>query len=718
MASSISFNQEQRVFLLSMSQSFYAIRIAGDGQIMHLASGPGTLEPGSWTHLADYEYEPVWDDQCGSQEYPAFGDINYHDVAIKVTFGAIRDLRLRYRQHEITANQETLLIHLQDLSGALRVTLGYRVTQGHDVIEKWVRLENCSQEEATINSLAFGALYFPSAQWELTHAAGHWLREFVSARKTLHQGTFRLDQRGLNTGHSSTPAFLLNEPGEATEETGTVWFGALAYSGNWNMRFDLLPKGALRIFAGYEPDDFEIRLAPGDSHQTPSFLHGCSTAGRGGASRQLHRFVRDRILPGNIEATCRPVLYNSWEATAFDVNEEGQIRLARLAAGLGVELFCLDDGWFGDRTDDTKGLGDWFPRPSAFPRGLAPLAQEVKGLGMKFGLWVEPEMVNPDSDLYRAHPDWVLHFPGRPRTLSRNQLVLDFGRPEVLEYLFEALDRLVRENGVDFFKWDMNRYATEPGSVIGQAIWYTHVSRLYELIDRLRQRHPHLEIQSCSGGGGRVDLGIMGRTDQVWTSDNTDAHDRLLIQEGFSQFYPPRTMEAWVTPSPNHQTGRTSSLDLRFDVAMRGALGLGLALDRLTSAERDYCRRKIAFYKNIRSVVQHGDLYRIGHSPERTGLSIWLFVSKSQRQAVYSFVRLTHAQGHHSGPVRLRGLIPNLMYTIYDDRGNGLSSFSGAQLMFLGLSGDCRNGGLGNAESSRTLFLNAVNSTKLIENNL
>jgi alpha-galactosidase len=324
---------------------------------------------------------------------------------------------------------------------------------------------------------------------------------------------------------------------------------------------------------------------------------------------------------------------------------------------------------------------------------------------MKFGLWVEPEMVNPDSDLYRAHPDWILHFPGRPRTQIRNQHILDFGRPEVIDYIFDSLDRLVRENDVDFFKWDMNRYATEPGSVAGLAIWQTHVRGLYGLMDRLRVNHPLLSIQSCSGGGGRADLGILARTDQVWTSDNTDPHDRALIQEGFSLFYPPRTMEAWVTHEKSHQTGRLSSLDLRFDVAMRGSLGLGLALDQLSLLELEACRRKIVFYKLIRPVVQNGILYRLAELSEGSGLSIWLSVSQGRQEAVYSFVRLQHPQGHHMAPVRLRGLDEETTYAVIDEFGVEKGRFYGAQLMFLGLPGDGENGGLGETVRSRTLLL-------------
>ena len=401
-------------------------------------------------------------------------------------------------------------------------------------------------------------------------------------------------------------------PARPGRRAASVYFGALAYSGSWRITAEHLPNGDVRIHGGYNPVDFRLELEPGQRHVTPAWVCGVSADGWGGASRRLHAFARRRVLPrapGWAEE--RPILYNSWEATYFDLSYAGQVELARKAAAIGVEMFCVDDGWFGARRSDTAGLGDWMVSPEVFPDGLDPLIDEVHRLGMRFGIWVEPEMVNPDSDLYRQHPDWVLHFPGRPRTEVRTQLILDFGRPEVVRAIHDALDHLLSRHAIDFIKWDMNRNVTEPGSAAGKAIWRQHTEAVYSIMDRLRRQHPHLSIESCSGGGGRIDLGILARTDQFWTSDNTDAFDRIRIQEGCSLAYPAMAMEAWVTDVPNHQTGRISPLSLRFDVAMRGALGIGANLNRLSQAELDECARYIAFYKRIRPVVQQGDLYRL-----------------------------------------------------------------------------------------------------------
>jgi len=328
---------------------------------------------------------------------------------------------------------------------------------------------------------------------------------------------------------------------------------------------------------------------------------------------------------------------------------------------------------------------------------------------MKFGLWIEPEMVNPDSDLYRAHPDWVLHQPGRARRESRNQLILDFGRPEVVAYLMDALDRLVQDAGVDFFKWDMNRYVMDTGSAAGRGIWRAHVEALYGIMDRLRERHPHLEIQSCSGGGGRIDFGVLARCDQAWTSDNTDAHDRTRIQDGFSLAYPARAMECWVTHEKNHQTGRIASLDLRFDAAMRGALGIGTPLDRLSGDELAAYRRKIAFHKRIRPVVQEGDLYRLA-AAAREGVSTWLFAAPDRSAAVYSTIVLEHLPGVYRAPTVLRGLDADSIYRVIDDSEREVGRYSGFQLMTLGLPGDTASGGMGCAIRSRTVLLEKIES--------
>lgn len=715
----IHYNPDTRTFNLLTAHSYYAFRIEADGRARHLGWGSrprGATEADLTTgHYANGYYPVIWSFYTEFQpdEVLTFGDTATQQETLKVSFPAaatdtaprpIRDLRLRYAGHEIVEDaapglspahqlpvlnmspRRTLRLRLADPVQPFAVVACYRLTPEHDIIERWLEIENNGPQTVEIETCNFAGLHLPNGAAELTAVHGGWSREFQATRETLPVGTRFHESRALQTGHTAGPFFMINRPGQAWEESGEVYFGALVYSGAWRISYERLPSRQVRVHAGYNPSDFELRLGPGERHVTPALLCGLSPDGWGGASRRLHAYARERLAPRSTQAPPRrPVLYNSWEATYFNISYDNQAELARKAAAIGVELFCLDDGWFGARSGDAAGLGDWTVRREAFPDGLEALVAEVHRLGMRFGLWVEPEMVNPDSDLYRAHPDWVLHFPGRPRTEARNQLILDFGRPEVVEHIFSVLDDLVGRYSVSFFKWDMNRYASEPGSVAGKAIWRKHTEGAYRIMDRLRRRHPGLDIQSCSGGGGRIDLGILGRVDQVWTSDNTDAFDRLHIQEGFSLAYPARAMEAWVTNVPNDMTGRSSPLSLRFDVAMRGVLGIGSSLNRLSDDELAQYAAYISFYKRIRHVVQEGALYRLQRLEEGYGSSVIEYVLPDGSEAVYSVALERFEHGSYRPAAALRGLVPGAMYGVEDVRGREVYRLSGYELMTTGM---------------------------------
>lgn len=738
----IHFIPATKTFNLILASSVYAFQVDGEGRLVHLAWAPRPAGAADNDVIDGHNgFETAnsvasFERQTQRDEFLTFGDITYHEVSLKASFASlpgvpaahealhlpIRDVRLRYASHEVvtdaqpglapthgqptsdSAPRETLRVLLRDPVQPFAVTLCYRLTPEHDILERWCELENSGQEAVTIEALSFGVLHLPRGATELTSVSGIWAREFTTQRERLPVGIRVIEQRGLQTGHFTNPFFLANRPGQAWEESGLVYFGALAFSGSWRITAEHLPSGDVRIHGGYNPFDFRLELAPGQRHVTPAWVCGVVGDGWGGASRRLHAFTRRRVLPrapGWAEE--RPILYNSWEATYFDLSFDGQTELARKAAAIGVEMFCVDDGWFGARRNDLAGLGDWVVSPQVFPDGLDPLIDVVHGLGMRFGIWVEPEMINPDSDLYRQHPDWVLHFPGRPRSEARSQLILDFGRPEVVTHIYDALDRLLSQHAIDFFKWDMNRNVSEPGSAAGQAIWYRHAEAVYGIMDRLRRAHPHLFIESCSGGGARIDLGILARTDQFWTSDNTDAFDRIRIQEGCSLVYPAMAMEAWVTDVPNHQTGRTSPLSLRFDVAMRGALGIGANLNRLSQAELDECASFIAFYKGIRRVVQQGDLYRLERL-EENGASVVQYVTPDRREAVYSVTIREHQIDQHRPPAVLRGLHPSAIYSAVDRHGQEVYRASGFELMTQGILNDAGKG----FGYSRTLHLRQV----------
>lgn len=732
-----------RTFNLVGERSVYACRVDGTGRLLHVGWAPrsgGGVAPVA-TGLLPSD-APPWagqDTQVAPDEILTFGDVTYHEVTLKVAFPTvigdggpdeaahtpIRDLRLRYAGHDIvtdaqpglapthgcptwnTASRETLRIRLEDPVHPFGVVLCLRLTPEHDLIERWMELENRAPDAVAVEQCFFGSVHLPAGPYDLTHCTGAWAAEFAAERCRLPVGQTVLESRTIHTSLAHSPFFLLNRCEQAWENSGTVYFGQLAYSGNWRLAFDHRPGGTIVVHGGYNPFDFDLTLRPGERHTTPAFIHGCSDDGWGGASRRMHAFIRDRVLPRPAtEDTLRPVLYNSWEATYFDVNPQGQVALARRAADMGVELFCVDDGWFGGRRFQDAGLGDWVVSPAVFPDGLQPLITEVRALGMRFGLWVEPEMVNPDSDLYRAHPDWVLHFPGRPRTLARDQLILDFGREEVVEYLFAALHALLETYEIAFLKWDMNRAATEPGSVAGKGIWRAHAAGVYALMDRLRRAHPHVTIESCSSGGGRIDAGILARTDQVWTSDNTDALDRVRIQEGYSLAFPARAMECWVTHEQNHQTGRRHSVDLRFDVAMRGALGIGADLNALDRRELETYASYIAFYKRIRPIVQTGDCYRLQRL-EEAGASIVQYVLPDAGEAVYSIVVVDRCVGQRLPPARLRGLDAAATYRATDREGTEIFQATGAELMAVGLPGNI-GGGWYVPGYSRTLHLQCV----------
>jgi alpha-galactosidase len=626
-------------------------------------------------------------------EYPGWGGLYYNEPALKVTLASgVRDLVLKYASYEI--HGDTLEISLKDIQYDLFVKLTYKVFPKEDVIRKQARIENHTPQVVTLESAQSGVWYVPPGEgYRLSYLTGRWAGETQPVQEPIHPGKKVLESRRGNTSAQLNPWFAIDEGGKAGQEQGRIWFGALGWSGNWRLVVeDTPPAHQVRVTGGYNDFDFSWPLKPGDSLSTPAYYGGFSSRGFGGASRLIHRLERDEILPDRAHPHVRLVLYNSWEATTFNVNQAGQKMLAEKAAKLGVELFVTDDGWFGKRNNDRAGLGDWYVNPQKFPHGLQPLISYVNSLGMDFGLWFEPEMVNPDSDLYRRHPDWVMNFPGRPRSEARHQLVLNMARDDVKEYIFGVLDKFLSENNIKYIKWDMNRHFSEPGwpevPVAEQKeIWVKYVWNVYEIMDRLHARHPNLEIEACSGGGGRVDLGVLERVNIVWTSDNTEALDRLGIQEGFSYAYTAKIMSAWVTDVPN-LNGRSTPLKFRFLVAMQGALGIGANLNKWTDEDSALATRMISIYKSIRETVQEGDLYRL-FSPRQGDLTANEYVSADGRQAV--FFAFLHSQQYlrPMPTIYLRGLDENATYRVTpldDELVEKQEALTGAYLMRHGLN--------------------------------
>jgi len=693
----IQFDQARKVWLITSPHSSYAMGVGPSGELQHLYwGGPITrMEdvPAAQEKKDISSFDPH--QMLENEEFPGWGGPRYYEPALKITRAdGDRDLVLHYMRHRLQGND--LEITLKDIRDDIEATLHYRLYPEVGIISRWAVVRNGTKQKITVESAQSATWYMPPGDgYRLSYLSGRWAAETQVNREPIHEGMKVLESRLGHTGHNLNPWFAI-DPGNAGEEHGRVWFGGLAWSGNWRISVEQTPYRQVRVTGGFNTFDFAYPLNPGESLETPEFYGGYSDHGFGGASRLLHTLELTDIQPGGLKARPRPVLYNSWEATTFNVTEAGQEALADKAAKLGVELFVIDDGWFGKRDNDRAGLGDWVVNPQKFPHGLQSLIKHVNGLGMDFGLWVEPEMVNPDSDLYRAHPDWVMNFPGRPRSELRNQLVLNLARDDVRDYIFNALDKLATEYNIRYFKWDMNRTFAEPGwpevaPDEEKTLWVKYVRNLYDIMSRLRAKHPNLEFESCSGGGGRIDLGIMRYVDEFWTSDNTEAFDRLRIQEGFTEAYAPKLMSAWVTDVPN-TNGRSTPLQFRFLVAMQGALGIGANLNKWTNQDNQIATRMIALDKRIRSTVQYGNLYRI-LSPRTNDTTANEYVSKDGSEALLFAFR--HSQEYDNPPpvIYLQGLDNHAVYRLESIDGKLLdkqSELSGAWLMQNGIHLDLK----------------------------
>ena len=680
---------EDRVLLLTTPTTSYSAYLGADDDIpIHTYWGP-RITPADAAYLATSTASRLVDEwpsfrsaANGHEEYPLDGRLQFGRAALSLEFAGVRSTEWSFAECLVHDDRQVELrfdVRQRDVS----VGLHYRLYDDSDVIDRWVTLRNDSIDDMVdVHRLDSAAWVLPEqARYRMSHLTGRWAAETRLSRTELGEGRFVLESRRGITSHYANPWFVIDD-GTATEEHGEVYSAALHWSGSWRLLAQRELDEPVQVLFGWGHEDFGPRpLEPGEQLESPVSSGLFTTGGFGTASRAWHAFALDHVLPRSGET--RPVLFNSWEATGFDVDEASQVELAREAAELGCELFVLDDGWFGQRVNDRTGLGDWTVNPSRFPNGLQPLISKVHALGMGFGLWVEPEMVNPDSDLYRAHPDWVYHFEGREPALMRHQLVLNLARLDVAHWVLGELDALLSANDIQFVKWDMNRPFTDTGwpaepSRQGR-IWFDHVTSVYAIIDALREKHPGVAFEACSGGGGRVDLGMMARTDQFWASDNTDALDRRYIQHGFSQVYPARTMSCWVTDLPTFINKRRVPLTYRFHVAMAGVLGVGGDLTEWTAEELEQARELIAQYKQIRPVVQHGLQYRLGE-PGRSASAVQ-YVTRDRRESVVLIYQEAQQYDSTPRPIRLQGLDPAVIYRI-----DNSAALTGAALMAHGLT--------------------------------
>jgi alpha-galactosidase len=697
-----SFNSATKVFRMDGGNVTYVFGVNSRGELQQLYWGgrlestdqvPQAVPMREWASFdSSYTNTP--------QEYAGWGAGLFVEPALKVTFAdGNRDLVLHYVSHTETA--DGLEVVLKDIKREVYVKLHYAIDPASGILARSATIENREAQPITIEQAAAAAWSLPAAHYTLNYLTGRWAGEWTLNQEELRPGERVIESRRGSTGHQANPWFAI-QAGEPSEEHGEVWFGALAWSGSWRITVEKDQLDAVRVTGGFNPFDFGYVLHPGQSLETPVFYGGYSAHGLGGASRLLHHFEIAHVLPhrmGTGEDAApkpRPVIYNSWEATEFNVNEAGQMALAEKAAALGVDRFVMDDGWFGQRKDDHAGLGDWYVNPQKFPHGLKPLIDKVHSLGMDFGLWVEPEMVNPDSDLYRKHPDWVLNFQGRPRSEQRNQLVLNLARPDVHDYVLGFLDKLLTENDIAFLKWDYNRNWSEPGwdqlpPDEQKEVYVAFTRSLYSILAELERRHPKVEIESCSGGGGRVDLGIMKYTDEVWPSDNTDPFDRLSQQYGFTYAYTPQIMMAWVTDSPHdleHQV-RITSIPYRMLSSMEGSLGIGANIAKWNDEEMATAKRLIAAYHQVQRTIVQGDLYRLISPLNGSEFSATQTVNHDKSQSVVFLYIHSTQEGRGFPILKLKGLDPGAEYTLTSIEGKAApqtpASASGAWWMNHGL---------------------------------
>lgn len=674
---------------LHNGQVSYLARVLEDGSLGHLHFGP-PLAPGrSYRHLGRRPFagfsnrvgEPV------AFECPTGGSGDFRVPALVVEpADGSTVLHLAYAGHRILpgkpalpglpatyveadAEAETVEILLRDAPSGIEVALLYTVFADLPVIARSATIRNRGEHPVRVRCAMSASLDLPDARWDLVTLDGTWSRERHVATRALAPGRQSVgSQRGASS-HEHNPFVVLRRP-ETTEDHGEAYGFSLVYSGNFRAEAEVDAFATTRVRIGIEPDGFAWTLAAGEELATPEAVLVYAADGLGELSAAYHQLYRERLARGTWRDRLRPVLLNSWEGTYFDFTEDSLVEMATAARELGVELFVLDDGWFGERDDDTSSLGDWTVDRRKLPGGLEAVARRVRDLGLEFGLWIEPEMVNPRSRLFEEHPEWAIGVPGRPRTESRSQLVLDMSRPEVVDHLFGVLRDVLASAPISYVKWDMNRSLTEPYSAAlppdrqGE-FFHRHILGVYELHDRLTRAFPDVLFESCASGGGRFDPGILAYAPQGWTSDDTDALERLRIQWGTSLVYPLSSMGAHVAAVPNHQVGRVTPLQTRAAVAFFGVFGYELDPRTLTSAERAAIVDQVAFYKEHRDVLQRGRFHRLRGPFEGGGNEVaWMSVADDARHAVVGWYRILNVPEPGPDRIRLRGLDPGLLYRV------------------------------------------------------
>ena len=705
----IILDQENRVFTLHTQNTTYQMKADRHSILLHTYYGP-RLRGGDLSCLiqyADRGFSPnpneAGDERDYSldtlpQEYSScgVGDFRLPSVEFEPEDGS-RLADLRYEGCELRRGKygleglpafwggdewETLVIRMRDAAAKMLVELYYGVLEERDLITRAVRVVNQGTGTVRLRRCASLCLDFQRGDLDLITFDGCHTMERCPSRAPLRPGIQCVNSVRGASSHHHNPFVILCEHG-ANEDYGLCYGAMLVYSGNFQAAAERTWLENNRLVLGIDPCNFCFTLAPGEAFTAPEAALVCSPAGLGRMSRQFHRSLRENLIRDPFQGKRRPVLMNNWEATYFDFTADRLVEIAGGAAGLGIDLFVMDDGWFGSRDTDLSGLGDWEVNQEKLPGGLEALVPRIRALGMDFGLWLEPEMVSENSRLYREHPDWALGVPGRPRARGRSQLVLDFSRQEVRDYIYKAIRNILDSAGITYIKWDMNRSLSDVWSAALPAdrqgeVCHRYVLGVYDLLERLRRDYPRLLIESCSGGGGRFDAGMLYYTPQIWCSDNTDAIDRLRIQYGTSFCYPVSAVGAHVSVSPNEQNGRVTSLETRGTAAMSGTFGFEMDLGRCTPEERAVIRRQTAFFKEHYDLIQNGDYYRLS-DPFADPYAAWEQAAPDGREALVSLVAGPAQAAAPFRRLRLRGLDPALRYTV-----NGQGDYPGDVLMEAG----------------------------------
>jgi len=638
--------------------------------------------------------------------YPTFGTSYTNEAALRAVHAdgntSTELIFDSYTTEKTIDGVELTTILLKDTYFPFQVKLCFKAYMKDNVIEQWSEIRHTEKKPVTLYNFASSHLTFTNQSYYLTQFFGNWAEEMKMEEVKLTRGVKVLDSKlGVRSDQFAHACFMLSLNKEAQENAGEVIGGTLAWPGSWNITFDVDPQNNLHVLSGINSYASQYKLKPNTVFKTPSFLYTYSPEGTGTVTRNFHRWAKQYgIYRGD---KTRTTLLNNWEATYFNFNEEILSKIIKDASDMGFELFLLDDGWFGDkypRNDDTQGLGDWMVNKKKLPNGIGYLVQEAKKNNIKFGLWLEPEMVNPKSELYEKHPDWVIGQPNRPLDLQRNQLILDLSNPKVQEYVFSVIDKTLTENpGIAYLKWDCNRFITNSGSYFLSAenqshLFIDYVHGLFNVLDRVRAKYKDVSMMLCSGGGGRIDYSTLPYFDEFWISDNTDALDRIFIQWGTTQFFPAMALASHVSAVPNGITGRSEPLKFRFDVAMSAKLGMDLQPKDMTPADREFSKKAIQEYYGIRGIVQFGDLYRL-LSPYTNTRTALMYVSENKKEAVVFAYLLKKTIEGNSQPLVLNGLDPFKTYTITEVNKDPKSyswftplegkSFTGAFLMNYGL---------------------------------